>query len=275
MTCCIREAAKLLFAEYNKSTTSDGYENQEEKKPQFTVIFHDFGVLPGLMFVNRAIEEEDFTQHKPDRVILLDVLVGPHPKFDRRQTKGIVPYTKHELLVYGAYRGSFACSFAMLRFISEIVGVITIAILGRLVRLLRLSPLRWIDRKLLVERKMNRYHVVYTFYPYYYLIQAMFYNKRALAHASLPLDLVQTPILYIYGTEKNVMFHDHRSLAILEQEEREGRSDCRVVKVEGAGHWMYCQKPDACEQEIRSFLRSGALYDEAGGEEGNNLQSKL
>lgn len=50
------------------------------------------------------------------------------------------------------------------------------------------------------------------------------------------------------------MFHDRRSLAILEQEEKDGTSECRVVKVTGAGHWMYCQKPDLCEVEIRKFM---------------------
>lgn len=68
------------------------------------------------------------------------------------------------------------------------------------------------------------------------------------------------------------MLHDHRSLAILEQEEREGRSDCRVVKIDGAGHWMYCQKPDVCEWEIRKFLKNGNDMIE---DEKVKLQSKL
>ena len=73
------------------------------------------------------------------------------------------------------------------------------------------------------------------------------------------------------------MFHDHRSLAILEQEEKEGSSDCRVVRVEGAGHWLYCQRPDVCEHEIRRFLKSGKVNDEevVGAENKNNLRSKL
>ena len=57
-----------------------------------------------------------------------------------------------------------------------------------------------------------------------------------------------------YYLLRRKMFHDHRSLAILQQEERDGTSDCRVVMVEGAGHWMYCQRPDVCEAEIRKFL---------------------
>lgn len=53
------------------------------------------------------------------------------------------------------------------------------------------------------------------------------------------------------------MFHDRRGLALLQLEEKDGTSDCRVVKVEGAGHWLYCQKPDVCEDEIRKFLKCG------------------
>ncbi len=50
------------------------------------------------------------------------------------------------------------------------------------------------------------------------------------------------------------MFHDMKSLATLEREEKEGRSACRVVKMEGSGHWMYVQKPDECLNEIKAFM---------------------
>mmetsp|Transcript_28620 Transcript_28620/g.61066 ORF Transcript_28620/g.61066 Transcript_28620/m.61066 type:complete len:123 (-) Transcript_28620:146-514(-) len=100
----------------------------------------------------------------------------------------------------------------------------------------------------------------------------MIFNKQALAHSSLTLDLVQTPILLMYGTEKNVILHDRRSLATLEQEESTGRSDCRVVK-KGVGNWMYCQRPDVCEKEIRKFLKGGNEMIE--DDEKINLQSKL
>jgi pimeloyl-ACP methyl ester carboxylesterase len=53
------------------------------------------------------------------------------------------------------------------------------------------------------------------------------------------------------------MFHDRQGLALLQQEEKDGTSDCRVIKVEGAGHWVYCQKPDVCVDEIRKFLKCG------------------
>ncbi len=296
VACCINEAAKQLFVEYyrrgNRATAAASAREQEN--PQFTVIFHDFGVLPGLIFVNRSIEEQndDLGGHViiPDRIVLLDVLLEPHGRF-KSQHLDLSPYTTHELLVYLAYRGTFASAFAMLQYISEAIGLFTFRILYTFVILLGLAPLhpRGHDVSLLHERKMDQHHQVYTFYPYYHLFQALLFNKHDLMYGCLPLDLVKTPILYLYGEEKNVvsalavdvfalllivvtttttllttsilsyyrtqkMFHDHRSLAILEQEEQDGTSDCRVVKVAGAGHWMYCQRPDVCELEIRKFM---------------------
>ena len=98
-------------------------------------------------------------------------------------------------------------SFAMARYISETIGLITFGILWGVVKLLRLEPLRSIDQNQnpVAQRKMNLYHMLYTFYPYYHLFQSMIYSKKTMAHASLPLDLAQTPILYIYGTAKNVV----------------------------------------------------------------------
>ena len=91
------------------------------------------------------------------------------------------------------------------------------------------------------------------------------------------MNLKDTPVLYMYGPEKNAMFHDRRSLAMLEEEEKKGRSDCRVVRVDGAGHWMYhhTQRPDICEQEIRSFINKSSQGSGNGGNSEMAVQSKL
>jgi hypothetical protein len=203
--CCIREAAKQLFVEYYRHH-ADVKDKLDTPQPQFTVIFHDFGVLPGLMFVNRSIEEDDFAEHTPNRIVLLDVLLEPHPHF-KSQFWHLSPYSVHELLVYLVYRGTFACAFAMLRFLSESIGLLTFRIMYMFVVMLRLAPLhpRCSDMMLLEERKMDHHHLIYTFYPYYYLFRAMLFNKKELVHGCLPLNLVKTPILYLYGEEKNVV----------------------------------------------------------------------
>ena len=239
VSCCIREAAKHLFIEYYRryhnqqqqhdrstATVDNKYSNMNnnlQTKPQFTVIFHDFGVLPGLMYVNQSIEENDYPYDNdfgdernnnrilPDRIVLLDVLLEPHGKFKTPdQIMQLSPYTTYELLVYLAYRGTFACAFAMLRFLhSEVIGLVTLWILYTLVILLGLAPLhpRSQDVKLLNQRRMDQFHLIYTFYPYYHIFQALLFNrnKKELVHGCLPLDLVKTPILYLYGEDKNVV----------------------------------------------------------------------
>ena len=201
----------------------------------------------------------------------------PHRKSDT-QYRHLQPYSSHEQLVYLAYRGTFAFSFAVMRYISvHIIAIVTFGILYGFVKLLRLEPTKSIDANVVREKRMNLQHMVYTFYPYYYLFRAFIYNKQAFAHGSLPLNLKDTPVLYMYGPEKNAMFHDRRSLAMLEEEERQGTSDCRVVRVDGAGHWMYhhTQRPDICEQEIRSFINKSCNSGNISSTEKVDVQSKL
>ena len=242
VSCCIREAAKRLFIEYNKNNNNNNNnnsvedysehddDNDEEHKRHhrpttFTVIFHDFGVLPGLMFANRSINDRDLgrAEHVPDRIVLLDVLLGPHIlRNSIRSYRSprcyydyyydcycyyLSAYTARELLVYLAYRGTFACAFAMLRYISEAMGLLTFRIMYAFVLLLGLAPLhpRSNDMNLLNERNMNKYHMVYTFYPYYHLFRALLFDDEGLDQGCLPLDLAKTPILYLYGEDKNVV----------------------------------------------------------------------
>ena len=209
VTCCIREAAKQLFLEYNKTTGGVDFSTKKDEgnKPQFTVIFHDWGVLPGMMFVNRSIMEGDeyFSERTPDRVVLLDVLLGPHESQTR--FNHLSPYTIHELIVCLAYRGAAAYSFAMMRYISDSLGLATYAFLFALLKILRILPVRSIDETMLIERNTNLYHLVYMCYPYYYLFQTLILNKSSLSLGSLPFDLAKIPVLYLYGAEKTVVRH--------------------------------------------------------------------
>jgi hypothetical protein len=210
VSCCIREAVKQLFLEYNKTTGGEdcmSNEKGEDNKRRFTVIFHDWAVLPGLMFVNRSIAEgnECFSERTPDRVVLLDVLLQPHESTTR--FNHLSPYTIHELIVCTAYRGAAAYSFAMMRYISDSIGLVTFAFLVALLKILRLLPCRSIDENFLNERKTNMYHLVYMCYPYYYIFETLISNKKSLSLGTLPLDLAKIPVLYLYGADKNVVSH--------------------------------------------------------------------
>eukprot|EP00956_Cyclotella_meneghiniana_P004208 scaffold5177_cov73-Cyclotella_meneghiniana.AAC.3 len=248
----IRTAASQLFLQ-----------SESRSGTKFTVILHDWGVVPGIMFVNRAIEEE-YSSHVPTKVVLLDVLPRPHKEYKDLPSQSEVAYplkpSGYEVIVCLAYRFALATSFALLRFVSDIVGLANMALSFGALLMLRLNPTRKIDNHLIDKRASEASsplafyrHLVYMCYPYYYMFKCIIKGK-GFEDVHLPLDLKRTPILYIYGTNKNVMFHDWKSLAIMEREEREKKSDCRVVAVDGAGHWMYVQKIDECLEEIKKFM---------------------
>jgi hypothetical protein len=211
VTCCIKEAAKQLFLHYNKASGGEDCDSariDEGDGPQFTVIFHDWGVLPGLIFVNRSIMEgnEYFSERPPDRVVLLDVLLSPHKSVTR--FKHLPSYTVHELIVCMAYRGALAFSFTMRRYISDTVGLVTIAFMFLLLGIFRLLPTRSIDNQMIKERNINPRHLVYMAYPYFNLFRAIISNDmNSISLGSLPLNLAKTPVLYMYGAEKNVVSH--------------------------------------------------------------------
>lgn len=100
-------------------------------------------------------------------------------------------------------------------------------------------------------------HILYMAYPYYYTWKAILCNSSELSGFCMPLDLQQTPILYMYGADKNIHFHDATSLALLhmllQQEEAEGRQS-KAIEVTNAGHWLYVQQEDVCFHEIVKFL---------------------
>ena len=87
---------------------------------------------------------------------------------------------------------------------------------------------------------------------YLYMFKALMFNKRDLAGARLPTNLENCPVLYLYGADKNVTFNHRQGIAVLEK-----HPGCRVVKVDGAGHWLSCQQPDVVEKQITSFIFKG------------------
>jgi pimeloyl-ACP methyl ester carboxylesterase len=273
VTCCVRDAADLLFKEHAKSVSS----STDECKTTFTLMAHDWGAIIGHLFINRAIEERSFTQHKPDRLVMLDVLLFPHPKSNYKEKlrgREIYKPTTRDNLLALSYRAAFAMSFAALQYISEAVGLIVMAVLTTIVfSILKLDPLQDIDNEQWIHNSYAKdlKHCLYMMYPYYHMFKDMSKGSATfLDGKTLPLDLKETPVLYMYGAKKNVMFHNHRSIALLEREEKEGLSESRVVRLEESGHWMYIQEPEVCESEIRKFLKCG------GGEASSgDTQSRL
>ena len=72
---------------------------------------------------------------------------------------------------------------------------------------------------------------------------------------TLPQDLAKVPVLYMYGTEKRAAFHVNASVKILEREHKENKSKSNAIAVDGAGHYLYIQKPDLCFDCVTSFMQ--------------------
>ena len=178
-------------------------------------------------------------------------------KFDRSVTKDITPYTNRETLVHAAYRGIFACTFAY----HESWYAITMCTVWYHLFICQNTGV-WASQenrsRLLAERKMNQHHIIFTFYPYYNLINTLMFNHRELASVEVTTWLewntrtlrsgkecgefvswsslhgpLQIAVIFpfqakpIYSVFNLQHFHDHPSMAILEREQREGRSDAR------------------------------------------------
>merc|ERR1719362_1474074 len=91
-------------------------------------------------------------------------------------------------------------------------------------------------------------------YPYWNMLKLP--SKEIKKLFSHHRDWKAMPILYLYGTKKNAMFHDYSTLQMLKREETEGRSLSKAVAVEDAGHFLYIQKPEECLEHVLSFVNA-------------------
>merc|ERR1712071_260267 len=124
-------------------------------------------------------------------------------------------------------------------------------------KLFRIEPTRKIDADVIEQREVPfaLNHMIYMCYPYWNRYKAVLNGSSwTIPEVTLPKDLKSIPVLYMYGTNKNVMFHDYVSVKILEREHREGMSKSNAIAVDGAGHYLYVQKPDICIKEVADFM---------------------
>jgi pimeloyl-ACP methyl ester carboxylesterase len=251
MVASLHEATKVLRA------------HSTNPKAKFTAIFHDWGCMLGLMFTNRALnllEQDDSSdQHAftPDQVVLFDVCLGAHPKATNvpvppRQT---MQYIIYDLSVQVAYRLLLAVCFLLQYYISSQMAAYVFQFGFLLLHILRLSPVRAIDNKMPRAPKDPK-RLAYMAYPYYYLWKAILTGKVVtdLAGAHLPKDLVETPVLYLYGLDKNIHFHQDDGLCLLQQEHEQGRRS-NVIAVEEAGHWLYQHQAEICFAKVDAFIQ--------------------
>ena len=243
MANALREATKslLLYSTY-----------KGPGKPKIIGIFHDWAVVPGCMWANRATTDG---VNAPDELVLFDVLPSASKQLEGQTKPRLEPY---KLFMTLFYRVLLALSFLAQRYLGNIVAVPWFIISTTFMGLCRLSPTLDIDAKVFKTRQtpMELKRIIYMTYPYVKLFKCILQGGKGLGGARLPSDLSAMPVLYMYGTEKRVMFHDDESKAVLEMEQKEKRSKSNAIAVDGAGHWLYSdgQKPDYCFDCVKKFM---------------------
>lgn len=273
MANAFREASKALRKEYAMFCAVDGNDMNAKsgnKGKKLIGIFHDWGVVPGLIWANRALQdvpiksqvasgsESDLFTAPPDELVLFDVLLPPHPETEN------VPLVKrksfYEIFIALSYRGIFASCFMVHQYLGKVFGVVAFLMGMMILKVFQLSPTHDIDAKVIRSRKppMDVNRMIYMMYPYYQMFKSMLTSKGRewLEDATLPKDLSQMPVLYMYGTDKRIMFHDYASKKILEREHEEGKSKSNAIAVDNAGHWLYSnlQQFQYCFDCVVSFI---------------------
>lgn len=211
-------------------------------------IFHDWGIAVGTTYTNLVIEEGS-SSLIPKKIVYLDVLPNAHPEHET--TMSVPKTTLFETVTTWSYRYILALAFFTQRYISKALAPLTFLGFGVL-GLFGLTPTLAIDDETNKSRKkpLDPHRLCYMAYPYF---NVLFGRDPMAKYMTLHKDLKSLPVLYMYGLQKRIMFHDKKALCVLKEEEKNG-SHSKVKAVSGAGHWLHLHQPDFCTDTIKSFL---------------------
>jgi len=229
---------------------------QATAAPKLTLVVHDWGIAPGFFHSNSV---------GCDKLVVFDVL-PTNPKVDP-------PDRLYYVLNHLNYQSMFATSFLLYRY-SKALGwawllggnALMFLLLGRW-----LNPVgpkdagsggtlrRWYatvtgDRANAVDKESGGALPMtpYRCYPYFHALKTLFRPKEAEAlqeGLSFDVSLAKQPICYVYGEEKNTMFHTRSQLTKLR-----ATKGCVVVGVPRAGHWCYKHEPEVCYAAVKAFV---------------------
>jgi len=239
MVATVRDAAKMLCS-FAPPTA------------KLTGIFHDWGCIVGAVGANR-LEADDSAPQKFGKLVYFDVLPPSHPSHAIPKS-----YSWHQWVVFPCYSLILTFIHLISRYMSWIAGALILIVGTIMVPFTGLAPLRTIDE----ETYFGRTFVpsirtrVYMCYPYYQLYKAWVLKKLGMLEKPveyhLPANLDSTPVLYMYGLDKNINFHNDNDVTWLKK--HESLSHTRVVAVEEAGHWLFEQQPEICYEVVRNFI---------------------
>ena len=213
------------------------------------------------MVVNRSNQS---VPNYYENVVFFDVLPMGHPKQRIPREKASV----WKVLTMLSYTFLFALSNSIQRYLSYWLAMPLSLVGYSLLFIVGLLPIRWLDNKTFLLDRPKEYtlrKILYMQYPYYYLWRGFLrqgpkqFLKTTLSDATLPENVSMdvpngTPVLYLYGTKKNAMFHDANTVAWLQQQQPPNPQSSTVVQVNNAGHWLYRQNEDACYEAICKFI---------------------
>ena len=242
MTLSLRAAAKALKVYYSTNPSA-----------QFVTIFHDWGSCVGAWYTNRVFEEKDALV-SPDKIVYFDVLpIRSHPK----DVNVVMPSKKtwHHTILEVTYRIVLAKAFLISRFLSKYLAAFYFVAMFALLPLIGVVPKSPLDDKIIQEKKTSLFRIIYMAYPYYNMFRALAGIDRDVFMEEFHLPLLdETPVLYLYGKEKGLQFHDEAVVKYLEEQGNKKDNTCRVVAVSNAAHWLYLQQPQVCLEAVKEFI---------------------
>jgi pimeloyl-ACP methyl ester carboxylesterase len=202
-----------------------------------TLVLHDFGVITGLLWTNRRIKAGIGA---PAKLVIFDVLP---PDMD-----GNI----RDRVIHLVYQSQFAICFVLSRFCNILAGVwysVTgfwiFGVLGYW-----LTPIGLPDLIKGGSRSLDISAVTRMSYPYRNVFREMLVSRGTLRNElKLPAFGTSLPLLYMYGANKNTMFHTADSLAALD-----AADGCKQIAIQDAGHWLFLQKPEQCWQHLKKFV---------------------
>lgn len=242
MTLSLRAAAKALKEDYSTNPIA-----------QFVTIFHDWGSCIGAWYTNRAFEEKDALV-SPDKIVYFDVLpIRSHPK----DVNVIMPSKKtmrHTILEV-TYRIVLAKAFLIYRFLSKYLAAFYFVAMFAILPLVGVIPKSPLDDKIVQEKMACLFRIIYMAFPYYNMFRALVGLDRDMFIEEFHLPLLdETPVLYLYGKDKALQFHDEAVVKYLEEQGKKKDNKCRVVPVSNAAHWLYLQQPEICLKAVKDFI---------------------
>lgn len=224
-------------------------------RAKLTGVFHDWGTVSGAMCSSRMNAEEP---NYFARLIFFDALPPAHESL---QIPSAVPNFK-TIFISILYTALFATAHALQRIVSYYIAAPVQTVGFGSLMLLGLTPTGRIDQETFEakEPKMSLRKLIYMQYPYFYLYKGMLSGQSKelfkVNGCHLPVNVEETPVLYMYGKDKVIQYHDDNVLAWLQKDGAKEGPKTKVVPVEKAGHWLYLQQETVCYEAVKSFVLS-------------------